>query len=282
MAIRIGSSCFVSSAPMAARSVKNGDGGTPPRRNRIGRPRASGQPAGEPSPRDEIIAAAAKLFADRGFTQTTMSDIARAAGLRQSSLYYWFNRKELILQAAFAVNRLPLDFIERIGAGSGSPALKLYRLVHFDTLQLCRSPWDVHEVIRLATREPELFGEYWADRQRLHDWVVLLLRAGVEEGEFVAGDAQLTALALLSFDEAMQHWVTDTSHRRNGAPPFRYPGFEPEAVADFMATTALRSVMRRPSELERLRGRARELDRRDAATHPETFGPVANGGDQGE
>ena len=159
---------------------------------RIGRPRGQWRTRRDVrAPRDEIVAVATQLFADQGFDQTTMSEIARAAGLQQSSLYYWFKRKELILQAVFAVNRTPLEFIERVGAGSGSPALKLYRLIRFDTIQLCESPCDVLEVGRLAARQPELFADYWRDRQRLHDWVVSLVRAGVDEGEFVAVDPDL-------------------------------------------------------------------------------------------
>ena len=87
----------------------------------IGRPRASGALPLEPSVRDEILAIATRLFAERGFANTTMSDIARTAGLQQPSLYYWFKRKELILQAIFAIDRSPLEFIDRIGPGSGSP-----------------------------------------------------------------------------------------------------------------------------------------------------------------
>ena len=90
-----------------------------------------------------------------------LGEIARAAGLQQSSLYYWFKRKELILQAVFAVNRNPLEFIERVGAGSGSPALKLYRLIRFDTVQLCESPCDVLEVGgRPAAEGPAGGGEH--------------------------------------------------------------------------------------------------------------------------
>src|SRR5271154_5497577 len=110
--------------------------------SRVGRPRSSGSTSRFRAPRDEIVSVATQLFADQGFDLTTMSEIARAAGLQQSSLYYWFNRKELILQAVFAVNRTPLEFIERIGAGSGSPALQLYPLIRVDTIQLCEAPGD--------------------------------------------------------------------------------------------------------------------------------------------
>jgi AcrR family transcriptional regulator len=213
------------------------------------------------SPRDEIVAAATRLFAERGFAQTTMSEIARAAGLQQSSLYYWFRRKELILQATFAVNRVPLEFIERIGAGSGSPGLKLYRLARFDTRQLCLSPCDVNEVERLASQQPDVFTDYWRDRQRLHNWVVTLVRAGVEEGQFIDVDPELAALGLLSFNEGVQNWFRyqDLGQPGTGSR-FAHPPYDADEVAAFLASTALRALLRRPSELRRLEAEAAGFD----------------------
>jgi AcrR family transcriptional regulator len=214
-----------------------------------GRPRATAS-ALRGSPRDEIIAAAGRLFAERGYAQVTMSDIARAAGLQQSSLYYWFRRKELVLQATFAVNRVPLDFINRIGAQSGSPALKLYRLIRFDTLQLCQSPCDVNELERLAEGQPELFASFWEDRQRLHDWIVTLVTAGIEEGQFAAADAELVALSVLSFDEGIQkRFRHQGEHRLGSASPFRHSARHAGELAEFAAATMLRSLLRRPAYL---------------------------------
>jgi AcrR family transcriptional regulator len=228
---------------------------------RIGRPRASDSPTRFRAPRDEIVAVATQLFADQGFDQTTMSEIARAAGLQQSSLYYWFKRKELILRAVFAVNRTPLEFIERVGAGSGSPALKLYRLLRFDTIQLCESPCDVLEVGRLAARQPDLFDDYWRDRQRLHDWVASLVRAGGDEGELVVVDPDLTALGLLSLDEGIQHWIRHgEQHRPDSSALFRFPRFTAVDAGDFAAATALRALLRRPEALEALQSKAAAFD----------------------
>jgi AcrR family transcriptional regulator len=222
----------------------------------LGRPRATGDaPVG--SPREEIIAAAGRLFAERGYAQVTMSDIARAAGLQQSSLYYWFRRKELVLHATFAVNRVPLEFINRIGAQSGSPAMKLYRLVRFDTLQLCNSPCDVNELERLAEGQPKLFANFWEDRQRLHDWVVTLVNAGVEEGYFVDSDPELAAIAVLSFDEGIQkRFRHQAEHRLGGTSPFRHQSRNAAELAEFAAATILRSLLRRPANLSLLQRQA--------------------------
>lgn len=44
--------------------------------------------------RDELLAIAAKLFAERGFKNTTVRDIADAAGILSGSLYHHFDSKE--------------------------------------------------------------------------------------------------------------------------------------------------------------------------------------------
>ena len=44
--------------------------------------------------RDELLAIAAELFAERGFKNTTVRDIADAAGILSGSLYHHFDSKE--------------------------------------------------------------------------------------------------------------------------------------------------------------------------------------------
>ncbi|MGH3333787.1 MAG: TetR/AcrR family transcriptional regulator [Nocardioidaceae bacterium] len=49
---------------------------------------------GKASRRDELLAIAAELFAQRGFKNTTVRDIADAAGILSGSLYHHFDSKE--------------------------------------------------------------------------------------------------------------------------------------------------------------------------------------------
>jgi AcrR family transcriptional regulator len=209
----------------------------------------SGRRHHELPPRDEVIMVATRLFMEKGYAQTTMRDIAHEAGLRQSSLYYYFNRKELILEASVAVNTAPLDFLR--GLEGGSPGLRLYRFVRFDTRQLCLSPWDVNEVERLANRHPGLFASLWQTRQELHDQVVALLQEGMEAGQFLPSDATLTTLGLTSFNEGVQNWFRSSDqHRAGGESAFVYPSYDVDEVAELVATAALCLVLADPSELE--------------------------------
>src|SRR5215204_7728533 len=156
----------------------------------IGRPRNNAAAAPTTSPRADIVNAATKLFSEKGYAQTTMSDIARASGLQQSSLYYWFSNKEQLLQETLLVNRAPLKFIAEVGAGSGSPAVKLYRLLRFDTMQLALSPIDFNEIQRIAHNQRTEFHQFWTDYERLKNWVVDLIGAAVSEGKFIDCDRE--------------------------------------------------------------------------------------------
>lgn len=49
------------------------------------------------SGRDRITDAAAELFLHRGYAQTTLRDIAAAAGIKAGSIYYHFDSKESLL-----------------------------------------------------------------------------------------------------------------------------------------------------------------------------------------
>src|SRR3954451_2916690 len=94
-----------------------------------GRPRKVPQRAGT-DPRADIIAAATHLFARRGIAARTMAEIAEAAGLGASSLYYWFRSKQQILEVIVEdVNRAPLHFAEEAARREGPVTERLRRLI---------------------------------------------------------------------------------------------------------------------------------------------------------
>ncbi|WP_236728423.1 TetR/AcrR family transcriptional regulator [Mycolicibacterium obuense] len=222
----------------------------------IGRPRRDAESAPAGSPRTGIVSAATRLFSEKGYAQTTMSDIARAAGLQQSSLYYWFRNKEQLLGETLVVNRAPLKFIAEVGAGSGSPAVKLYRLLRFDTMQLALSPIDFNEIQRIAHAQRADFHQFWADYERLKNWVVDLIGAAISEGKFIECDREETAGLLLNFDEGAQKRTRlHTDHGDRAEEAVR--------VGEQVAIIAVRGLLKRPSEIARIQEQAARFD--DAA-----------------
>jgi len=79
---------------------------------------------------DEIIDAAARVFAERGYHGTTTQAIADVLGMRQASLYYYFPSKEAALEEVCA--RGTDDFVkgaERVMQMDVPPLAKLKLLI---------------------------------------------------------------------------------------------------------------------------------------------------------
>lgn len=219
-----------------------------------GRPRKNPTPTTE-DPRAQIVAAASRLFARRGIAATTMAEIAEAAGLGASSLYYWFRSKQQILEVIVTdVNRLPLEFAERAALQGGSPAVRLWRFVQFDAETLCAFPFDINEIHRLAGEDEVTFTRYWQERQRLNDAVEHLVAEGTRSGDLLDVDPRLAALTLLANDEAVQNWYRPVEGIRLAGRSSDSGGdYSPAEIATFVADFSLRGLLRDPGTLPAIR-----------------------------
>ncbi|MCC5953366.1 MAG: TetR/AcrR family transcriptional regulator [Acidimicrobiia bacterium] len=216
-------------------------------------------------PREEIVAAASHLFARHGVSATRMSDIAEGAGLQQSSIYYYFANKEQILrEIVTTVNRVPLAYLARVNAEGGPAALRLYRLIRFDTRTLCDFPYDINEIHRISAQDPDTFAEYWTERQALNDGVEQLVAEGVAADEFREVDPRLTALTLLANNEGVQNWYRPVGDRRLRGRQGTDGPYAPDEIARTMANFALSSLLRERRRLASIERRAVEADTIDA------------------
>lgn len=81
--------------------------------------------------REDILDLAAKLFARKGFSESSMTELAAASSISKSLIYHYFDSKEDILYAVMASH---IDILEgdvsRVAAMSGGPLENLAALVH--------------------------------------------------------------------------------------------------------------------------------------------------------
>ncbi len=63
--------------------------------------------------RDQIIDAAMRVFAQKGFTRATNKEIAREAGITPGLIYYYFDSKEALLKAIIET-RSPVQLISSL------------------------------------------------------------------------------------------------------------------------------------------------------------------------
>ncbi|MEM9033732.1 MAG: TetR/AcrR family transcriptional regulator [Actinomycetota bacterium] len=205
------------------------------RRPGAGRPRKIPRTSDRPVV-EEIVGEASRLFARQGVTATTMAQIAEASGLQVSSIYYYFASKEDILERILdEVNRVPLDALAEATAASDDPAEQLHRFVRRDAAALCRFPFDINEIHRLASTPDGRFGRYWSERQELVQGVEAIVAAGIESGQFVDVDAHLLALTVLANDEASQNWYRQRGEDADAAT-------DPDEIGAQLADFALRGL----------------------------------------
>jgi len=183
-------------------------------------------------PTDEILAAASRLFQERGLENTTMSRLAAEVGLKQSSLYYYFPNRDAVVAALVAqANVVPLELIDGIIAGGGSAASSVYRFVRGDVEGLCALPFDINEIHRVAMRDRERFAEYWRERGRLERRLMAVVSSGMRLGEFRTVDPRLTALTILANDEGVQNWFRLGTTRK------------PQAIGEAVATMVVGGLL---------------------------------------
>jgi AcrR family transcriptional regulator len=157
----------------------------------------------------QIIEAAARVFAERGFHGATTQDIADVLGIRQASLYYYFSSKEAALEAvclkgvegffeaAKAIAARPLSARER---------LSLLIKSHLTPLVDRRDFVKVFQNERrfLPNESRRRIGRWSRGIERIFEEVI---KEGVAKGEFRADiDARLTALAILGMCNAVAAW----------------------------------------------------------------------------
>jgi len=134
---------------MTAESVTQHDSAEPPRR-RPGRPRSAPQSRPDTSTRDEILDAAARLFAKQGYEGTTTRQIAELVGIKQASLYYHFSDKSSIVLALLDGTVSPsVAFSAWIHGLDVRPEVKLFSLARFDLDVILSDPWNMHVLFRL-------------------------------------------------------------------------------------------------------------------------------------
>jgi TetR/AcrR family transcriptional regulator, cholesterol catabolism regulator len=86
----------------------------------------------------EILDAAAKLFSERGYSSTTIRDIAAEAGLNHATTNYYFRGKAAVL---FAIYQEALDeFFADIETISGPPDDALAQVVRMAVVAAARRP----------------------------------------------------------------------------------------------------------------------------------------------
>lgn len=152
------------------------------------------------SRKKQIEHTATALFKAKGFSATSMRDLANALGIEAASIYSHIKSKEEILQRVCF--RMAAEFFEAIAAAEATGATATEKLeqaiaahVQVLTHNTEASAVFLHEWRHLS--EP-FHSQFLALRDKYEAHFRNIIRAGVESGEFNVPDEKFAALAILS------------------------------------------------------------------------------------
>jgi AcrR family transcriptional regulator len=160
--------------------------------------------------RDAIVACAVRLMADQGYAATSIGDIARAAGIRKPSIYYYIKSKEDLL---YQIHEMLVDELlgeaERRLADAETPeegivaffaaGLRVVERRHREMMIFLNE----RHVARAAGRRWREVGERRDAHQRLFERVV---EQGVEQGLLRDLPTSVSALGMLGMVSWAHRW----------------------------------------------------------------------------
>lgn len=164
---------------------------------------------------DEIIDAAARVFAERGYHGTTTQAIADVLGMRQASLYYYFPSKEAALEEVCA--RGTDGFVEgaeRVMQMDVPPLEKLRLLIASHLAPIETMPDYVRVFINERRYLPDASRKRVGRKsRRIERCFEQVIQAGIADGTIRPDtDARLAMLAVLGMCNAVINWrVSDRS-----------------------------------------------------------------------
>jgi AcrR family transcriptional regulator len=163
--------------------------------------------------RERILEEAVKLFYERGFTGTTLDDIAAELGVTKPFIYTHFRSKTDLLAALCKPTiEMSLEAVSGAANSPGSPTARLHcAIADFTQVVLSRQANIAIYFREEKNLAPDALAEINALRKKFDRVLSNLLTEGVAAGEFDISDVNLTALAI----GGMISWAY-TWHRQEG------------------------------------------------------------------
>jgi AcrR family transcriptional regulator len=165
----------------------------------------------EISRKEQIISAATNLFKSRGYTGTSMRDLATEVGIEAASLYSHINSKDEILQSICF--NMAHRFLHHI-----SEVINMENCCFEEQLEKA-----IHGHAQIITDDINATSVFWHEWKFMQEpWLAdfskmqieyeykfkSILEGGSQAGEFNINDSTFTTMAILSSLNGLQKWRT--------------------------------------------------------------------------
>jgi TetR/AcrR family fatty acid metabolism transcriptional regulator len=182
--------------------------------------RRRGAPPRADKRRSQILAAAVELFSKRGFYETGVEDIARAAGISKGTIYNYFDDKRTLFMATIEWSLRELtDALSRSVQGIANPVHKLETAMqtYLSFFQRNRNLYRIIFIHRSTHRDK---AELRFTKKYLTHFYLFegILTEGIERNVFKNVNVNITSSAIVGIIHALYHeWLlSDESMSRAG------------------------------------------------------------------
>lgn len=150
----------------------------------------------------EIIAAAVKLFSERGFAATRLEDVAEAAGISKAAIYLYFDSKADLFKAMVRAYAAPrVDLLEAFVNEFDGASTDLLHLLYARLGDIAHNP-ELRAIIKIVLSEagnfPDIAAFYREEIAfRALRNVARIVERGIAHGEFRPCDPVAAAQSII-------------------------------------------------------------------------------------
>lgn len=159
------------------------------------------------SKKELILNTAVSLLAKNGFAKTTLEDIANALGMKKSSLYYYYENKEALLQDV--INREQTHFCSMLNTAIKYRKSLAEKLIYYETVKFEHVAQSVKlhvvNVNVLLEFKSKMFAQLDIIRAKELKMFQQVFDEAMKKKEIVKCDTKRIAKTLLSISEALRH-----------------------------------------------------------------------------
>ncbi|MBO9564777.1 MAG: TetR family transcriptional regulator [Niastella sp.] len=162
--------------------------------------------------KEVIIAEAAKLFREKGFSATSMRDLAEHVGVEAASLYNHISSKAEILQEiCFKVANQFMSHIDEVDNSQMTAIAKIEAILRFHIRQMVEH----YEEVYVSDREWKHLTEPYmqnmqSQRRAYRQRIAQIITDGIRKGEVKDIDAPTAVLIMLHAVSGIESWHRST------------------------------------------------------------------------
>ena len=169
------------------------------------------------SRREEIIKAAARIFAAKGYHGTTLDEIAREIGVSKPALYYHIKNKEEILKEIVGRIMEPMETVARVGRSGIPPRQRIAQMIRMlvqfaaERQEITLIALELNKILPMRSREA-----LKKSRKDVEEVLIETLDEGIKKGDFKTGNSKMYAFAILAAANSVYRWYDPHGNLTHG------------------------------------------------------------------